>query len=159
MAKYVIVKMLQNQAIGSVFNSGQWPLHVTIIPNFEIEWDFNKLKSELGPVISTYRQVKTVATTDALFGPDKNIPVTRFELKPELAKIHTEIVEFLESNGAKFELPIISKENYKPHATIQKSARITVGEDVTIDELCIVDKEANSNPNLRKVLGIVKLTK
>ncbi len=158
MAKYVNVKMLENQPVGSTFSSGQWPLHVTITPNFEIEWDFNKLKSKLEEITSSYVQIFTKATVDDLFGPDKDIPVTRFELKSELAKMHTNIVKFLESNGASFELPIILKENYKPHATVQNNGRIKIGETVNIDELCIVDKEAEGNPSLRNVLGVVKLT-
>lgn len=159
MAKYVIVKMIESQTIGSTFNSGKWPLHVTIIPNFEIKWDYKKLNSELEAVVNSCSQVRTVANTDDLFGPDKDIPVTRLELRPELAKIHTTIVEFLENNDAKFELPIILKENYKPHITIQGSARVNTGDSINIDELSIVDKEVGGNSSLRKVLGVVKLTK
>ena len=159
MAKYVIVKMLENQAIGSTFSSGRWPLHVTIIPNFEINWDFNRLKSEIEKTAGHHKQVVIAATEDDLFGPDKNIPVTRLELTPELAKIHTEIVKLLENNSAKFELPVILKQNYNPHATIQWNKRVSIGEVVSIDEFSIVDKEAEGNPGLRKVLGVFKLTK
>jgi len=159
MAKYVIVKMLKNQAIGSTFNSGQWPLHITIIPNFEIDWDFNRLELEIERIVKPCKQIITVATARDLFGPNKDIPVTRLELKPKLAEIHNTIVEFLESNGAKFELPIILKDNYRPHVTVQEGAYVNIGENLNIDELCIVDKDTEGNPSLRKVLGIVKLAK
>jgi len=52
---------------------------------------------------------------------------------------------------------MILKKNYKPHSTVQKNARINIGDEIVINKVFIVDKEPYGNPSLRKVLGTVNL--
>lgn len=157
MRKYVVVKMLESLTVGDVFLSGQWPLYVTIVPNFEIDWDEKRLTSEIENILAVHRSFIVKVQDDDWFGPNKDVLVTRLDLTLELADIHNKLVDMLERNGAVFELPIILKGNYKPHATVQYAKRVKKGDALSIDQLTIVDKEPDGNPEKRRVLAEIRL--
>lgn len=157
MQKFVIVKMLENKPEGSIFESDNWPLHVTVVPNFEIDCNYDNLKAELLSIVSPLGPALAQANNDDFFGPNNDILVTRLEPTPKLALIHNTIVDFLEKQGAVFELPIRLRSDYKPHVTVHINNRIYKGDVVNIDELSIVGKATEGSPSLRKVLGGIKL--
>jgi hypothetical protein len=101
--------------------------------------------------------MSTYAVSDDLFGPNKDVLVTRLELTSDILLLHNRVVAMLEKSGAKFEYDLILKEAYRPHITVQGDKRIYVGDEIQINSVTIVDKEPNGDKNIRKVLKNIPL--
>lgn len=156
MRKYVIVQFIESQPEDQTKFS-IWPLHLTIVPPFEIEWDAQEVLSKIGSVVMTHPAHTITAQSEEMFGTEANIPVMTFGLTQELAVLNSRLVDFLEQNNATFTYPRFIRD-YRPHTSAQGDQQLHPGDTVSISRLSIVDREPDGNPTERRVVGAIELS-
>lgn len=154
--KYVIVKFLEKVNDSAEFAASNWPLHITLVSNFTVNWDtslFNKLSTFTDKI----KPIEIVAGEDEYFGIHKNIKVTVLETNTDLMLLHRELISLLKDVGAVFDEPKYIENGYRAHATVQLNNRLQKGDHIVIDNLTVVDMFPNKDINMRKPLSTVKL--
>lgn len=91
---YIAVYMLQPQAIGSYFDRSRWPLHITLLPWFDVVSNkHDSLQHELGQLERTKPPIKITVGDTALFGPDRNVPVNIIASQDEVKSLHLSLLQ------------------------------------------------------------------
>lgn len=157
MQKYVLVKLLEKLEEGAEFPSSNWPLHVTIVANFAIDWNGNDITKKLQLLLAEQKPVKLIAGDDEYFGPQGNILVTVLNENDSLLSFHKKLVSLLKDSGGTFDEPQYLEDSYRAHATVQKDTRLEKGDHVLIDELSVIDMFPDEDINWRKLLKTIKL--
>lgn len=159
MPKYGLATFLRPLPDGYEFSPNDWPLHITHIDTVEVPLSATEVKLLLERALSFITPIMTRASADEMFGPNKDILVTRLELTPELARLHNTIVSALEARQAKFKRPFLLKENYRPHVTVHSRERVKIGDVITVDSLSIIEKAPDGNSDIRRVSATIPLLK
>lgn len=157
--KYTIVQFLEKIADGTEYSSASWPLHVTIAGTFATDWNKNNLRENLAKLLSAQKPIRAEADEDEYFGPEKQTRVTVLKNTKELQTLHDRVIDLLSDNGAIFNDSQFNGDGFRPHATVQGHARINKGDNIVIDELTIVDMFPDNDPQKRKVLQTIGLSK
>lgn len=153
--KYVIVQLLEEVAEGTEFVMSEWPLHVTVVGVFAIDWSVPEMTERLTTLLMGRSSVVAHAMGEAYFGPNEDIRVTLLEKTEELAKLHSDICALLERGRLKLNDPQFAREGFRPHATVQKRGMLNSGDEVTFEALSIIDMFPGGDPEKRKVLKTV----
>lgn len=156
--KYAIIAPLEKIDEGSEFLSSNWPLHITIADTFAIDLDATNFLDKLSTHLAKQRAITTVAGDDDYFGAQKQTQVTLLGTNRELLDLHYLVVALLKSASAVFNEPHFTGAGYKPHATVQRHARLHKGDSVRIGELSLIDMFPGSDPYLRKVIKTIRLS-
>lgn len=155
--KYAIIQLLEEVPEGTEFSVGEWPLHVTIMDVFAIDWSAQELAERLMTLL-TGRPIATApAVSEAYFGPNQDVRVTLLERTDDLAKLHGDVYALLERGGLRMNNPDFGRKGFRPHATVQKHAALKPGDTVVFDALTIIDMFPGGDPHMRKVLKTIKL--
>lgn len=157
MPRFVLVKLLEHLKSPAVFPATQWPLHLTLVPDFSIDWEPARLHAELGRALAGVRSLVVTASSEALFGPARNVRVTLIGKTPELSSLHEHAVGALVAGGAVFDSPGYVGDGYRPHVTIWGTRHLAEGDTVAIDEVSIVDLAANGDAKSRALLSTIRL--
>jgi 2'-5' RNA ligase len=158
MQKYVLVKLLEKLDEGAEFPASHWPLHVTLVANFAVDWENTNLYEKLSNVLAQQPPIQVTAGDDEYFGPEGKTTVTVLNMNDELKSLHNNLVSVLKSAKAAFDEPRYLEEGYRAHATVQRDIRLNKGDLVSIDELTIVDIFPHEDINQRKVLQTIKFS-
>lgn len=142
---------------GTGFSARDWPLHVTLVSNFVVDWKTTGLFDKLTYLLSRHKPIQVTAADDEFFGSDKQIQVTILEMNADLIALHNDIVKLLKSVGAVFDEPQFLERGYRAHVTVTPKARISKGDLVDIDNITIVDMFPHQDINQRKLLQSIKL--
>ena len=100
---------------------------------------------------------KSIAEDDSFFGENKQIRVTLLNRSKSLVKLHLDILAALEDGGLKLNDPQFARDDFLPHATVQKHARLYKGDEVKFTALSIIDMFPDKNPYKRKVLRTIAI--
>ena len=157
MQKYVFVKLLEEPPKSGVFDMKNWPLHVTVVPRFAIDMDENKILELVGKAVEGIPPANAVAADDEMFGANHDLRVTLLDMSPALKNLHNELYSQLLDHKAIFDEPQYCGENYRAHATVQKSGRLQKGNKLVIDELALIDMFHDQDIRKRKLLETIKL--
>lgn len=152
MSRYVIVAPLEPLHVADSFSVSQWPLHVTVAPNFQAAVDTDDLIQALHQVCLRLEQVDVLVGNEDLFGPDANIPVNVVEHDDGLSVIHETLINALVSLGAGLDTPEYSRQGYRPHITITPTSRARAGDRIRLRQLALVNMEPSEATELREVL-------
>lgn len=150
--RYVIIKLLEKLQDGDEFLPENYPLHITIVPSFQLEGMDDALLGKIKQLCSVSEAFSLVAGEDEFFGPNGEVHVTTIIMNDELKKLHTNLMSILSDAGAIFDEPQYMLENYRAHATVQEAIRLHEGDSITIDNITIIDKLPNGLPSKRKLL-------
>jgi hypothetical protein len=152
--KYCIVSFLEPKVVGDEFDMSQWPLHVTLADVFTIERSSSGIDIKIGQLADKINAfVVTAAQPDKLGETD----VILIEKSASLLKLHDDLVNLLESNGAVFNTPEFNRDGFLPHCTIQEFNRLSQGERVEIRSLALIDMFPDSDWTRRRVLQVFQL--
>ena len=157
MQRYVIVTLLKKLSDGKEFAPDNYPLHVTIVPSFTLEFLSQDVIDKLMKHCSTYPPITLLAGDDEFFGPNNEVRVTPLRMTDKLRILHNDISAIVKAAGANFDEPQYMGSNYRAHATVQNDSRIFKDNAVLIDEITIIDKFPDNNPSKRKLLRTIKL--
>lgn len=157
--KYAIIQLFEDMPVGTQFASNNWPLHATIADTFAIDWDVPTMVEKLTELLKDHPQAASVVNDDHFFGEDVQVRVALLEKTDSLDKLHYDIVKLLEQGGWKPNNQQFAKAGFLPHSTVQSHARVHKDDEVTFNELCIIDFFPNEDPYQRKVLATIKIGK
>jgi len=144
---------------GEEFLPQNYPLHITIIPSFMLASMSAGVIDRLTEFCLGRSMITTKAGPAAYFGPNNEVGVTTVVMNDELQSLHAGLTAILENAGAIFDEPEYMGDNYRAHATHQQHERLHEGDAVTIDNLTIIDKFPDGDPNKRKLLKTIELSK
>jgi 2'-5' RNA ligase len=156
--RYVIIKLMEKLQDGDEFLPENYPLHITIVPSFQLERMDDTLLGKIKQLCNNLKTFSLTAGEDEFFGPNKEVHVTTMIMNDELEELHTSLVSILSDADAIFDEPQYMLENYRAHATIQQAKRLNIGDTVMVSEITIIDKLPNGNPRKRKLLKTIHLS-
>ncbi len=155
--KYTIINLLEEMPEGAEFAASDWPLHVTIVDTYAVDWDNGNLRQKLATLAASCPTVTATGAHDEYFGPAQQTHVTILDMSQELIALHYSVVALLKTAGAVFNDPQYTEAGFRAHITVQPQARIHEGQPVTFNNLTIVDMFPGGDPYQRKVLNIFRL--
>lgn len=155
--KYTIICLLEDKNEGYEFLFSDWPLHVTLADTFAVEWDADRLKSELKNIAKNLGVIQSAAIRSHYFGSEKRVHVILIDKTIELESMHNSIVNALKNGDVIFNDPQFNEEGFLPHSTVQKHARVKVGERIKFNNLALVDMFPDKDPYRRKILKLVNV--
>lgn len=150
--RYVIIKLLEQLKDGDEFSPENYPLHITIVPSFQLERMDDALLGKIKQLCSNFKTFTLTAGEDEFFGPNEEVHVTTMIMNDELQELHNSLVGVLSGAGAVFDEPQYMLENYRAHATVQETIRLHEGDSTVIDNITVIDKLPNGVPTKRKLL-------
>lgn len=153
--KYTIVQFFDVVNEGYEYLSSDWPLHSTLVDTFAIDWSVDEMVERLENTLKNHAIAKSIAEDDSFFGENKQIRVTLLNRSKSLVKLHLDILAALEDGGLKLNDPQFARDDFLPHATVQKHARLYKGDEVKFTALSIIDMFPDKNPYKRKVLRTI----
>lgn len=156
--KYAIIQLLEEAPEGMEFSASDWPLHVTLVDVFAIDWSVREMAERLMTLLTGRKPVTALAIGNTYFGPDRDIRVTLLDRTESLAKLHGDVYALLERGGLKVNNPQFALEGFRPHATVQEHATLKTGDTVVFDALTIIDMFPSGDPYTRKVLQTIRFS-
>ncbi len=151
--KYCLIHFVQPIQAGSEFSMDDWPVHITLADVFAVDLG-SGVESKLKDFLVSQRPVVTMVIGETVLG---STPVVLLDKTSPLFKLHEDIVDLLQANGAVFNTPEFTRAGFLPHSTIQKTGRLHIGENVTVDSVALVDMFPGGDWRKRRVLGVMKL--
>lgn len=155
--KYTIIQLFEQRAVGVQFSSGSWPLHSTVVDTFAVSWDAAEMIAELETAFKSCKPAHSIADDDTFFGAEKDVQVTLLRKTDSLTNLHYSALSILEKGGLTLNDPQFAREGFLPHATVQKYARLTKGDEVSFTSLSIIDMFPDGDAYQRKVLATIPL--
>lgn len=153
MSRFVVVLPLVSLQPGDRFAVEDWPLHITLVPNFSADASVETFIADLAAASRSHASFTVSAGQDELFGPLANIPVTIIDDSPTLTVLHRALVATFRAHGASFDTPAFVDDGYRAHVTITKHARAVGGEDFRLRQLAFVDMEPEPSTDYRAVIA------
>ena len=157
--KYTIIQLFENIDDGYEFSSDSWPLHSTLVDTFAIDWSVDEMVTHLNDLLSTHATASSTVIGSDSFGAQKQVKVSLLECTDALMRLHTDVIEVLDRGGLKLNDPQYAKADFLPHATVQKHAKLNIGDKVNFNAISIVDMFPNNNAFERKILKTIKIGK
>jgi hypothetical protein len=157
MPKYGLATLIEEQPVGYEFMPDNTPLHLTQIDSFIIDLDPNAMASKLQEQLRDFPPFDIRAIKDELYGPEKDIPVTVFELNEPMKKFHQLIMKLIEVEGGVLKNPHYHNDGFSPHVSIYGSRRLPLNEPVTIKSISIAQKLSEEENAAHRILATVSL--
>ena len=139
-SKYVVVLPFEPLRVGDGFAVNEWPLHVTVLPNFRTQAATRDVARVLRSVFRTLGPVSATVGAEELFGPSGDLLVNVLTDYLPVQWLHEALLEAL-AREVKFilEVPEYARAGYRPHVTLTPSARATTGNRMIFRQLALVD--------------------
>ena len=153
--KYTIVQFFDDIDEGYEYSSDSWPLHSTIVDTFAIDWSVDEMASRLKDTLKNHATADSVAEDDRFFGDQGQVQVVLLNRSDSLVELHQDVLTALEDGELKLNDPQFARDGFLPHATVQKHARLKMGDRVQFTALSIVDMFPDEDPYKRKVLRTI----
>ncbi len=147
--KYCLVHFISPIANGAEFSMANWPLHVTLADVFAIDLARTDVLHKLSKLWAKQKPVTVATTKEATLGTTDVILLDKTQ---NIIRLHKSIIELLLANDAVFNNPEFTLDGFLPHSTIQKTDRLQLGHEVTIDSLSLVDMLPDQDARGRKVI-------
>ena len=151
----VIVCFIDNPP-SSIFQSSQWPMHMTLIPPFSYDGSINELNELLSNFSKEFIQFSVTASERALFGPNKDIPVTIIKQNEVLQGCYIKLLNLIEKLGIKYKYPSISGQNYHFHITDKRGIKVPTNSDILLTGFSLVDRQVKGQPGIKQVIKTLK---
>lgn len=157
MSRYVVVAPLTPMAVGDLFTTREWPLHVTLVQVFATEATLDEIARRLATVAAGSPAITVVAGDETNFGRSHTIPVTLVDSSVALDALHAACVAAIEELAPRYESPEFMGAGYRPHVTIKRQGRVLAGDVLELRQLAVVDMEPGQRDGGREVLTVCAL--
>ena len=155
--KYCLVQALTTLGLHDEFKARDWPLHVTIVGVFAIDWSKQNL-AELAKLIKNQAAFSTRTAVIEYFGPRGDVKVRLVENNRSLQTCHDDIAHFIERHGGVFTSPEYQFAGFRPHATMRGDAPAQDIE-VIFDRFALIDMFPGGDHTQRRVIELFPLSK
>lgn len=154
MARYVVVLPLAPLERGDEFTVADWPLHVTVVEPFESDATPAELVAALAPVALGSREIRTTAGEDAMFGRNRDVPVSLIRDGGELRMLREDALAALAPHGLNLGRV---RQDFRPHVSAKRHGRLHSGDRVRFDRLTLIDMRPPTGSHHRAVVGVLGL--
>lgn len=136
---YILVHFVEPVAVGYQFERSRnaWPLHITLVPWFYGAMDM-PLQRALQIVARPIAPVTVRVGGEALFGPNKDIPVNVISNPEALHELHESLLVAVQTAEGVVENPQFIGDTYTPHITHHGSGRRHEGDAVQVGDFHLV---------------------
>lgn len=142
-AEFLLTSSLEPIKKGQQFEKAL-PLHVTIQQWFTLESErpfYNALQN----YAASKSPFEVIGASDALFGPENNVPVRRVRKLGKLSMLHMQTKELLEKFGGQLRNPEWAGDGYNPHVTYVDDQGIDEDQAIILKTIEIIKREEDSN--------------
>lgn len=146
--KYTLAAFFQPIEVGTEFPMTDWPLHITLADVFAVNLSVD-IVEKLAGLFANQSPINLTADDDATLGTTKVVLIRKND---ELQQLHDQIIDVLELHNATFNTPEFTRAGFLPHATIQKSGRVSRGDTIHLTTVSLVDMFPGGNWQQRKIL-------
>jgi 2'-5' RNA ligase len=145
--------MLDSKDEGIVFLRSQWPLHLTIVPPFELTLESSEVARIIELATSQLHPFFAELASYAGFGPRGDIPVRLVQLSPHLDALHRLLRAAVIDAGARF-----PRHNFpfRPHVATDTNHPLDDAA-LLVDSCSLVELAPDHNPSLAIVRRVVRL--
>jgi hypothetical protein len=157
MPKYGIATVFDELPDGYEFTEANTPLHLTHVDVCDVPLEPSEFISKLREHLHDTTSFEITPTEDALFGSEKEIPVTLVALNPRLKAFHTDLMGFLRSHGAVFDNPQFHDDQYSPHISIYDQRRLPLGKPVIIKSISVGHKRTDIENPPNRIIATIPL--
>lgn len=149
MKEYMLAVLLEQKAPGEEF--GRWPLHITLVPWFQLKGSIEKLTQDIQSAVSSFQAFA------AKVGPRKQWGTHTVHLidDPVVHELHKRLLEVVKKHG-KLTAPIrLTGKQYRPHITQKPYATVQRGFQVHVKQIYLIEAP-KKNPliRLKKVTAV-----
>lgn len=120
-SKYVVVIPFEPLRVGGAFAVDEWPLHVTVLPNFRTQAARRDVINVLQSVCRTLGPVSATVGGEELFGPSGDLLANVITDHLPVQQLHEALFEAL-TREVEFvlEMPEYTRAGYRPHVTLTR---------------------------------------
>lgn len=155
-AEYLLTSSIEPPKRGELYADWCLPPHVTIHQWFSLELQ-GPFRNALQNLATEHGPIDVIGDTEALYGPDKDIPVRLLRNIGKLARLHAMTGELIDRFDGVRRNPEWSGEGYSPHVTYANGIAPAEGEIVTLRSLELISREAEAtHSRVELVLPLVK---
>ena len=155
--KYVVAHFFDPQVTAANFSAAAWPLHVTFLPNFTIEWPLAELIHDLNELADAVAPFDITAEGQTAFGLNEDIPVTLIRPDDKVMDLHYKLLLTSHDGSFTYDTPQFINQGFRPHATVQKNNRLHAGQTYRIGDISLVDMYPNDDINRRAIVATFSL--
>lgn len=136
----LITALIGNHTIGEAFR--EWLLHVTIVPWFESSVSSEELANLLDKAYQDIQSFTVVLANEVRMGYEGKALVNLVQTPTPFSDIYSRTEQVLDSVRAN-RLTRGWSDAYRPHVTVQRSARLHRGDSFLVDRLYIVSQQGD----------------
>lgn len=148
--KYVIAHFIKPVEPNYNFSCKEWPLHVTLLPNFIVSDTLDELINNLDELSHSATSFNIQVGEDANFGPNGEVLVSIIKPGVDILSLHGELLAITKSYT--FDTPQYIGQGYRPHATKQVSDQLVSGKTYLVDSMTLVDMYPNNDIERREII-------
>lgn len=135
----VVVGLIDPLGVGTAFSRREWPAHVTLASNFIVDETESGIARAIGEVCAGAGPLPVRFGGDAMFGPEKDVPVQLVESAP-IISLHSRIADRLERMpGFAAREPTYWRAGYRPHMTRVPSLALHEGDRLLLPVIAIAE--------------------
>lgn len=143
MTEFIHVHLIDKRPVGS--NLGHHiPLHMTVLHWFQSERDPQEIIERTKSALASLPKISVNATTDDLFGPDRNIPVMKLSKTEAIVQLHQTLKDAMEELGAKFDQRWTGALKWSPHVTHKQDKRLYPRDQVVIGDIDLITRSSKN---------------
>jgi len=150
--KYVIAHFFEPQTPSVIFPAQEWPLHVTLLPNFTIKWPLDVLIQKIDELTVATVPFDIKPEGQAAFGPKEDVPVTLIYPGNAIMELHNALMALSDDASFVYDTPQFIGKGFRPHATVQYKNSLQIGQTYHLDNLSLVNMFPNNDINGRVVI-------
>ena len=113
---------------------------MTILHWFESECEPHEIAEKTELALRAIGPVVVKATTEDLFGPNHDIPVTRLAKDPSLVQLHSNIKNAMEELGTVFDSRWTGETRWNLHVTHKPDNRLYSGNTVHVTDIDLITR-------------------
>ena len=130
---HAVVCPLHPLALGAAFPRGEWPLQVTLLGTFEWDRDEADLIHRIAGTVEGRAPIDAVVGDEAMFGPQRTVPVNIVVPHPELTALHEALID----DRMNFEEPQYLRDGYEAHITHFPTGQRHAGDRVRLAQVAL----------------------
>ncbi len=136
----LLVHMLHPEPVGSYFDRGSWPLHMTLARWFTSDVPIQTLRQELLQASRRIAPLEITVGPEVLFGLEYTIPVNLIVEQAHVAQLHQMLLAVLVQLGVSMADPTVwTGKGYQAHVTVQSEDKRTMpGDKILVDNFHMV---------------------
>lgn len=149
--KWAVAGLLAPIEEGSKFPADAFPLHITLLGVFAIDYDGQTLAEMLADELRDQKAVPITVGPMVRLGPNGDVEAMSIKKTDEIVGLHKRLYRLISSAGAVFNDPQYQDDNYLPHSTNLKGHGLTEGGQFELASLSLIDLYPDNDGRLRKV--------